>query len=559
MYSVTFDELRQLNGRISAMRNERQPFWEHWKTLSDYFLPRRYLWLQTSTPDRSRIQSRNPNILDATGTTAARTLANGMMNGITSPARPWFRLHIAGFLDDLDADSRVWLDEVERRMMLVMAESDFYNSLAVMYLDLCVFGTACSLIYDDPKKVIHCYNPALGEFFFAQDSCHKVNSVAREFFFTVEQIVGEFGLENCSQVVKDAWAFGGERRLQQYQIRHLIEPNISEKGAYARLPSGMQYTEYYWEVSQQDGTMLREKGYEDFPGMCPRWEVLANDVYGSSCPAMDALSDTIQLQHETKKKAQGLDKLISPPLIADIQLQNSPTSLFPNGITYVAGINNIGVKPAYQISLPIAELSADIQDVRQWIKTIFLNELFTSITDLQTVRSSAEINARQEEKLVQLGPVLERFESEALTPAIERVYHLMDRRGMFPDVPASLKGNTVQIQFVSILATAQSAVGTAATERWLQLIGAMSQLFPEAKAIPNIVGLVTDYGKDVGVPMKNINTPEKVQQILAAANQNQAQQEALAQSLGAARGAQVLANSDVGGGANALQIALGRG
>lgn len=539
--------------RLAGMRAERQPWWEHWRTLADYYMPRRYIGLQ-SEQDRIRIKGRNPNILDASGTLAANVLANGMMNGITSPARPWFKLHAAGFADDLSAPERIWLDEVERRMLLVMAKSNFYNALATVYVDLVIFGTSCFIIYEDDDRIIHCHNAALGEFYLSQDSRHIVNGLARDIWMTVEQMVGEFGLENCSEQIQGMYKQGGAAALKQFMVSHLIEPRDS--AAANGIPAGMTCEETYWEKSRTDGTVLSHKGFRTFPGICPRWDLIANDVYGSS-PAMDALGDVIQLQHETKKKGQGLDKMVSPPLIADIQLQNQPTSLFPNGITYVAGINNVGVKPAYQVNIPIAELSADINEVRQRIQLIFHNDLFSGISQLDTVRSAAEIAARQEEKLVQLGPVLERFEAEGLSPAIERVYDIMHAKGLLPPPPVGLQGRSLSIQYVSILATAQSAVATAATEQWLRLIGAMSQIFPEVKAVPDAVGLTVDYGKDVGVPMKNIRTPDQIQATLDAANKQQQDQLALEESRGVAEGAQTLSKTDVGGGANALQQILG--
>lgn len=540
---------------MAALRADRQPWWEHWRTLSDFYLPRRYVWLQ-SEQERTRIKGRNPNILDATATQAARVLASGMMNGITSPARPWFELHAAGFADDINTAARIWLDEVKRRMFLVMSESNFYNALAIMYLDLVVFGSACCLIYDDPTTVIHCYNPALGEFYFGQSAQRRVNTIGREFWYKIDQMVAEFGLENCSQRVQQDYKLGGANRKRNIKIVHLLEPYDSEYGGGTNIPKSSKFVECYWDTSAPIGELLREKGYDTFPALGPRWDLTGNDAYGS-CPAMDALGDTIQLQHETKKKAQGLDTLVKPPLIADIQLQLNPTAFLPNGVTYVHGVNNIGAKPVYQITMPIAELSADINDVRQRIQEVFHNDLFRMISQLDTVRSAAEINARTEEKLVLLGPVLERFEAEALSPAIQRVFGIMLNRGLIPPAPKEIQGRTLTIQYTSILATAQAAVGTAATERWLQLIGALAQIFPEAKAVPDIPSLVADYGRDVGVPAKSIRPPAEVAKLIAQANKDQATQVALEQARGAAEGAATLANAPVGGGRNALQQIIG--
>src|SRR5882672_5137932 len=131
---MKIDELerRRLETAIAQLRTERYPFWTLWRELADYFLPKRYVWLQSKVERRVR-NAKNPFILDSTGTKAARVLASGMMNGITSPSRPWFKLRVPGY-DDEGGPITQWADEVARLMMRVMGESNFYNSMAVLYL-----------------------------------------------------------------------------------------------------------------------------------------------------------------------------------------------------------------------------------------------------------------------------------------------------------------------------------------------------------------------------------------------------------------------------------------
>lgn len=552
MIELSQEIFKQKQGIITAMEQERLPWWQYWRELSEYLLPARYVWLQS---DRERrLSRRNSFILDPTGTKAAKTLASGMMNGITSPARPWFKLRVNGFeIEDYPAIA-IWTDEVERRMLRVMAESNFYNSMAVLYLDLVVFGVASALIYESPGKVIHCFNPALGEFYLAQNSEHRVHALGREFRFTVHQLVKEFGLENCSQRVKDAYKHGGARLLDQIDIIHLIEPN--DDGS-SRVGKQFSYREYFWEKGVATGQVLRERGYFDFPGITPRWDLTANDVYGTG-PGMDALPDVIQLQHETKKKAQGIDKLVSPPILADVMLEHKPTALLPNGITYVPRLDATnGARPIYTVNPPLGEMSADIRDVQTRIRETFHNELFQMISQLDTVRSAAEIDARREEKLVLLGPVLERFENEALDPAIQRIFGIMDRNGLLPAPPPEIEGAEIEIQYVSILSTAQAAVGTASTERFLALIGNMVEVFPEVREVPNIPELVRDYGRDIGVRAKNMRSIEEVQASIAAQNEKTNAQEGLDQTTQIAAGGKLLSETDVGGGQNVLQRLLG--
>lgn len=546
-------EQKRLQGIIAELRSDRLPFWTLWREVANYFLPKRYVWLQSDKEARIR-NAKNPYILDSTGTTAARILASGMMNGITSPSRPWFRLRIAGFEHEGDAIA-VWADEVVRRMLFIMSESNFYNGMAVLYLDLVIFGSAAMLIYEDDETVIRCYNPALGEFYLGMSHRLSVDTFGREFKHSVKQLAKKFGEENLSETLRTKYKTGGQQCLHLYDVTHLIEPNYSGSS----VPSKFQYIETYWETGAiAQGQVLAQRGFNELPGIFPRWELTANDSYGTS-PAMDALPDVIQLQHETKRKAQGLDKMINPPIVADIQLEHRPTALMPNGITFVAGTNNVGAKPLYQIQAPLQEMTEDLREIQLRIRETFHNNLFNMISQLDTVRSAAEIDARREEKLVMLGSVLDRFESEGLGPAIHRIYSVMDRQGMLPEPPEEIQGEDIEIQYVSILSTAQSAVAAAPVERWLGLIGNLMAIVPEVGQVPDWSELIRNYGTAIGVHARDMRTREDV------AEANEAEQERLAAQQAGIEGKELvdagktLSETDVGGGANALQQLLAQG
>lgn len=541
----------KLMGSISSMAVDRLPWWNHWRDLADYILPRRYVWLLSKT-EASRRATRNPFILDGTGTNAARTLASGMMNGITSPARPWFKLRVHG-ADDNDHELRVWLDEVQRRMLLVMAESNFYNAMAVLYLDLSIFGTAGMLIYEDFKNVIRCFNPALGEYYLAQDYGLAVNTFGREFTLKVHQVVEEFGEENCSETVRAAYKMGGANAQRDVHLYHLIEPNLPGKDA---LPSRFEFREFFWEKGAPAGDILRKKGYNEIPGVFPRWELAGNDAYGTG-PASDALADIIQLQQETKRKAQAIDKMVSPPILASLQMQNRPMSLLPGGVTFAANLQEAGAKALYQVNPPLGEMTLDIRDIQTRIRETFFNQLFRDISMLETVRSATEIDARREEKLVLLGSVLERFENEALDPAINRIFGIMQRGRLLPPPPTNYENAQVEIQYVSILSTAQRAVGVAPFERAFAVAGNLSAIFPEILNVMDAPEAFRTYCEDIGVPARGLKSREAVKEASERQNELTQQREAAAQGEALAKSGALLSKTDVGGGQNAVQALLG--
>lgn len=552
---VTNVETLRLHKQIlAAMDNERTHWFPHWRVLSDNYLPRRYPWLMTQQEVKTA-NRQNRKLLDSTSTKAIRVLASGMMNGITSPARPWFSLRLAGSeLTELSHEAKIYLEEVERIILLILAESNFYNSIAILYLEWVTFGTASMAIYEDFDDVIRCYNFSLGEFYLTQDETQRINRHGRRFSRNIEQLAKEFGEENLCSTSRDAFKQGGSKLLTERQVAHLIERNNKDDGL---LDQDVKWREVYWEIGAEAGKYLAVRPLEEQNFVTPRWELQGNDSYGVSA-AMDALADVLQLQKMHLERAQALSKKVRPPLIVDQQLRNRPKAFSAGGLTYAATQNsNFGAKAAYDVNVPFQEISLDIQDLRNSIKETLFNQLFNMISNLETVRSATEIDARREEKLVHLGPVLDRFQNEGLDPILKRVFGVAQRKGLLPEPPQDIIDADLEVQYVSVLSDAQRSVGTVSIERFFQFTGELAGVYPEAREIANVDELIRQYAEGIGIKPKGLKSREETAANLAAQQQQQqlAQTAAIGKDL--AQGAKVLSDADVGGGQNALQAALG--
>ena len=540
--------------KLGLLRTERYSWWTHWRELADYLLPRRYKWLITPNQG-NRGSPINQRIVDSTGTVALRILASGMMSGLTSPGRPWFRLTV----DDPDlaeyAPVKMWLDDTTNRMLTVFAESNFYNALSVMYQDLACFGTATMIMYEDYEDVIRCYNSCAGEYFLANGARMNVDTFYREFVMTTRQIADEFGIENVSPTVSNAVKRGGGPTTRELIIQHAIEPNTEyEEGVPGA--RGMPYRELYWEAGSGRNYTLRYRGFHEFPVIAPRWDIVANDPYGRS-PGMDVLGDVKQLQVEQKRKAQGIDKMVNPPLRADVSMKNEPASVLPGGVTYVTGqAGEKGFSPVYEVKPDLSHMVEDLKEVHGRIKSGLYNDIFLMISDLETVRSATEIDARRQEQLVQLGPVVERFENEALDPGVERTFNVMARAGLIAPPPRELSDKHVKVEYVSILSQAQKAVMTTGIERFVSFVGRIGAAVPSAMDNVDWDEMVDQYADYLGVSPKVIVPYAKVMQARAQRQAKEQQQAALQTSLAAAQGAKTLSDTDVGGGANALQMMM---
>lgn len=557
---------RQVEGRLLGLRVNRYSWWVHARELADYLLPRRYKWLITPN-QMSRGSPINQHILDSTGTLAARNLASAMMSGLSSPTRPWFRLKINHIDSTQTSPIALWLAECERLMMLVFQSSNFYNALAVAYFDLVIFGTSAFLIYDDFEEVIHCYNPCFGEYYVDNDGKMRPLVFYREFTMTVSQCVEQFGIDNVSPTIAQLYKQGAAGLTRELIIAHAIEPN--EGPERFGFPKHFAYRECYWEwggsTSPQGGAaspigFLRKSGFHEAPHIISRWDLVSNDAYGRS-PGMDALPDVKQLQLEVRRKAQAIDKHVNPPMVADIQLKNQPASLLPGGITYVAGMTTgkVGFAPVYTVQPDFRGMTEDLTEIRERIKKIFFNDLFQVISQYETRSnvSATEIDARRAESLIMIGPVLERLQNEMLSPAIDRTFAAMSRARILPEPPAEIAGSNINIEYISMLATAQAAAATSGIERLLQIAGGLAGVDPAVMDNIDIDYALDKYSSLMNNDPRIIRSPEQLAQIRQQRQQQQqaAQQAEMAEKMAA--GAKTLSETNVGGGRNALQQMTG--
>lgn len=547
--------------RIESLRGYRLSWWAYWAQLAEMYLPYRYRWFVTPN-QYNRGSPMNQSIVDETGVLSARTLATGLLANLTSPTKPWFRLEVKGYSPLSEGPVQEWLAECTKRMLDVYGGSNLYNSLGVAYRDMGVFGSASMIQYEDDEDVIRFYVPSLGEFFFGLDNRLTVSTLYREYTYTLQEAVDEFGLTNLSVSSQMAYRTGGANKDLEVVICHAIEPNdevFFQNASCGRiLPSRFKFREIYWEQASGQGvdrnSILRVSGFLEKPFIGLRWDVTSNDAYGRS-PGMDALPATRQLQIEQRRKAEAIDKMVRPPMVASVAMKNEPSSILPGAITYSSDPKD-GFRPAFTVEPRIQEMMEDLKEVQARVESIFFVDLFRMISDLQTVRTATEIEARQQEKLILLGPVIERTETEGLDEIINRTFAIMSRRGLFPPPPAEIAGRAISIQYISILAEAQRAASTTAIERLFAFAGNLAAAIPQILDNLDADAAIDHYADLLNVPPDIIRATKDVAEIRAARDEQTRQAQSLQAGLAMAQGANTLSKTDVGGGQNALQRVL---
>ena len=572
-----------LEQRLYSLRNWRLSWWEHWARLAEAILPRRYHWLITPNT-MTRGLAINQMIKDPTGCQAVRVCTAGLRDGVMSSSRPWFGIKAGLRSFKPDRAAKLWFQDTEDRLYRVFKNSNYYSAGTQMFEDLTVFGTAPKIMYGDRKSILRCYNPCAGEYYLGAGADFRINSFYRTFVLTAFQTVEMFGLANVGDEVQGLWNNKGASLETDVIIAHAIEPNypVAQMGQNPRLgvvKGGFEYREVYWLWGKDSSAPLRIQGYRSKPFIAPRWATTSNDAYGRS-PGMDALPDILQLHTMTMRQAEAIEKMVRPPMLADVALKNQPTSILPGKVTFSQDISK-GMKPIYEVKPEILEMSQLIEKIEKRVERWFFNDVFQMMANMEGVqpRNEMEIAERRGERLQQLGPVVENM-TEGLEEDVLHAFDIADRRGLIAPRPDSLKGIPLDIDFDTMIAKAQRGARSAVMERYMDVLGKTNQIFPQAQIGDNVdfdrwareYGELTDQPVDVLTDETAMlkTRADRAQQIAAEKKQQAMLTAATHAAPGLAKAAKDASQAnatppanpatiDTGGGLNALQIMSGFG
>ena len=525
MSATEAERLKRKRQRYAAMKNDRDQYLATWRDIRDFLAPRTARLPGEKVNDATR---QDLNIINTTPRFAVRTLPAGMQSGVTSPLRPWFRLGTPN--PDLDNFQPVkeWLFEVERILRMIMAKSNLYDRLKSNYGMLGTYGTSALMIEEDDEDVIRAFDFPIGSFCVSTDDKGRVDTLYRETTMSVINMVTKFGKDKLPNHIKTLYDTGEYE--QRFTVYHFLQPNDNYKPGNI-LNQNKRFSSCWVLDDDTQTKFLRESGYDYKPMMCPRWDLLGEDAWGIGCGEI-ALGDAKQLQMGEKRGLQILDKVANPSMVADSSLRNQRTSILPGDTTYVNGLvtGNQGFRPAYQITNPPLDLvEAKQRQVEERINEAFYKNLFLMVAEIgdQPNITATQINTMREEKLMMLGPVLERLNDELLDPMIDTIFAIAYKRGLLPPPPEEIQGMPLRVEYISVLAQAQKAMGIGNIERTVGFVTGLAQFDPTALAKMNTFEIIDEYADGVAVPPKMIRTNDEAQAMVDAQNQQMQQAQAM--------------------------------
>lgn len=523
MSEKAIERVRQHFQELVDIRKTWEPTW---RDVRDLVVPARGRALDSTDPAEANTGIRKDKRINGTGSRALKVLSAGIQSGVTSKARQWF---VLGYPDDKINDYRPvreWYEDVQKVLEGLFRRTNFYSACLHTYEEMAAFGQGAMAILEHPDSVFYCRTFTTGTYWMGSDQYGEIDTFFYREVMTVRQMKQRYG-ESLPDMIKSQVESGKLEEKYSVVVGVFKHPEVYGVSRVNGMPvASVHFLDKGNGVSGSD-SFLKVSGYKMWPLMTPRWDVVDADVYGTA-PMYDVLADIKTLQAMESDILKGAAKIVTPPMRAPSSLRRQGINSAPGGLTFVDSLAADSLAPLYAVGLDINSVQAKENLLIQDIKEGLYNSLFLALLMQDNPQMTArEVTERHEEKLLMLGPVLERIHGEYLDPVIQRVFQIAWDNGLIPPPPEEIgSGIPTSVEYISILSQAQKAIGVNRIEQSVQFIGALMAATPEARHMLKPFDLVTQYNNMIGTPTKLFASEEEYD----AAVQAEQQQTQMAQA-----------------------------
>jgi len=515
---------RALLARYATLEAEMRSWWKtNWHEISQYVLANYDDIYDTQVQGQKKNHSK---IYDTTAYQSLKLLASGLHSMLSNPSIPFFGLTTG--IEELDSDEEVrdWLQKATNSMHSILNGSNFQTEIHETYVGLTGFGTAVAFIEEDKKNKVRLNTQPIYHCVIDENPEGIVDTIGHSFKWELRKIIKKFGIESLPPKFKDS-TLNSSRLSEVLTVVHMVYPRedirLFDDGAPLPGPKNMAFASVY--ILKDDGHILEESGYHEFPALVPRWMKLPGEKLGRS-PTMDAMPDIKMANVMSRINIEAAQLSVRPPLQREDDGVNQIINYTPGAINLTRpgskGISpiNTGVNPQIGEKL----LAAVHERIKQHY---YLNQLQLAQNNPQM--TATEVLQRTDESLRIMAPVLSRLHNELLKPLVDRLFGIMLRNNLLPPkIPSKLKDIDIQVQYSSMIARAQKAVNAETVTRVLGLMGGLIQMKPDILDNLNVDETFLYISEISGLPQKLLNgrsDTKKIREGRAEVAKQQAQME----------------------------------
>lgn len=505
-YSSRLSELR------SYFENKKKTF----KELRNYLAPNTGMFEdEMEIKQKDQFLQKNINTMPHKYNEVLATMLN---SNFTSPSVKWFKLGQRDVLKPT-RDERKYFQDVETTMYNVFEDSNLNASLFNVYLEAQTYGTGASYKVKNYAGVIKFRPLTIGEYFIDENSAGVVDVMYRYMNLDLRKLVQMFGIENIPAKYANLAKQG--KYGTYVKVWHAVEPNEKFLEAWEN-DFNKPYISCYFIDGERDG-IIEIKGMSYFPYFVARWNKFANDPYGVGI-GIQSIGDIKMLQKYERDLAKASSKKILPLIKLPTAFKNQKTNI-SDGKPIYSDVKD-AASPVFQVNYDTREARENINTIQDRIFKYFYNDVFFAMLNADKTMSATEAAARNSEKMQMLGGIVTRWQKEFLEPILETTYKFLGERNKLPELPESLQGREIDIDYHGLTFQSMDMADLANLERYLVYGSQVAAISPGA--LDSIDGdQLMEYGaRKMDTPIEVIRSPEQVEAIRAQRAEQAAQAQA---------------------------------
>lgn len=497
------DLTMSLMRQYGAMRDERRPWENHWSQIARRIMPRG----DSFNGQQSQGGRRTQDIFDSTATLGLEKFAAGMEGLVAPRAQRWHGLTAMNRRLTDKPEIKRYFEEVNDLLFETRyaASSGFATQLHEVMINLGAFGTAPMWIEDEIGRGIIYSALDISEVCIAVDKNGRVDTIGREFEWTVRQAAQKWGRDKLPNALRQA----DNNPDRKFTFIHIVKPR-SDYDALRADAKGMRFASYY--MLAQGNQMMSEGGFSTMPLPVCRYTTAPRENYGRSV-AMMALPDIKMANEVAKGLVRAIHKALDPALLLPDDGVLTKMQTRPGALNY-GGVNTRGdpLVHALKTGGDIPYGQELLQDTRAVINDAFLVSLFQTLANTSDRMTATEVLERLRERGVLLAPATGRIETELLGPMIEREIDIHTRAGRMPPMPAELEddGGNYKIIYDNPMSRAAKAEQATGFFRTIEALGPIAAVDPSVYDVFDFAEASRGVAEISGVPARWMRDPEAV-------------------------------------------------
>ncbi|WP_299085176.1 portal protein [uncultured Ruegeria sp.] len=495
-------EVKKAIHRAQQRKLLREPVVARRQELSELMRPLRDDWEQ-ETEGRPRGVRR----YDGTAVMALDQAGASIYSMLTGSDNVWAPIDFEEEFRRQDTDALAWMNRANEIVFrsLDPAKDNFYNDAPEVILD--AIGLGDGVFYSSRaagSELFHSKAIPWRESVFDIGNFGEVTHFDRwyrEPLWNVAELFGEDALPEKTRKLLDT------NPNEKFDLLHTSYPNRGSN----RISSVHKFVSLY--VLMESSHALNWGGYRDMPYHVCRWGAGSGETYGLG-RGVFALPDA-QVVNEMSRTSLTAAQKVAEPAMGASDVLAGLVSLDPNALNFGAldERGNQLVKPIHTGA--DVGITLEMQDQRRLaIKDAFYHTVLSMVGS--PTPSVVEILKNDERRDQSMGPNLSRVTSEFLGPFILGRYRELLRAGRIPPAPPMAAGAKLKVRFVSPLAKAHKAQAAQATLNTVRGANEIAAVDPRARYTINGPRAVRRVHEGLGAPDDILNTPEEIEQLQAA-------------------------------------------